>query len=58
MGLSSLVYIAVGYWAGRLRELRDPQGALAPLVARRGATAITTVGYGARCSSCSASTRR
>ena len=31
MGLSSLVLIAVGHWAGRLRELRDPQSPLAPL---------------------------
>jgi len=31
VGLSSLVYVAVGYWAGRFRELRDPQSALVPL---------------------------
>src|SRR6185312_13779347 len=30
LGLSSLVYVAIGYWAGRLLELRDPQGALVP----------------------------
>ena len=29
---SSLVCVAVGYGAGRLRELRDPQAALVPLV--------------------------
>ena len=28
VGLSSLVYLAVGYGAGRWLELRDPQGAL------------------------------
>ena len=24
LGITSLLYIAIGYWAGRLRELRDP----------------------------------
>jgi rod shape-determining protein MreD len=46
MGLSSLVLIAVGHWAGRLRELRDPQSPLAPLALGAGAAAIYTVGYG------------
>lgn len=46
MGLSSLVLIAVGYWAGRLREARDPQGTLAPVALGAGAAAIATVGYG------------
>jgi rod shape-determining protein MreD len=46
MGLTSLVLIGVGHWSGRLRELRDPQSALAPLVLGAGAAAISTVGYG------------
>lgn len=46
MGLTSLVLIAVGYLAGRLREVRDPQGALAPIALGAAAAAIATVGYG------------
>ena len=46
MGLSSLVLIAVGYYAGRLRELRDPQGTLAPIFLGAAAAAIASVGYG------------
>ncbi len=45
MGLTSLVLIAVGYWAGRLREVRDPQSALTPLAVGAGAAAIATIGY-------------
>jgi len=39
------VYVAVGYWAGRFRELRDPQSALVPLAIGAGATAAAMVGY-------------
>ena len=46
MGLSSLVYLTAGYWAGRLRELRDPQSAVIPMVVGAVATAITTIGFG------------
>jgi len=46
MGLSSLVLIAVGYYAGRLRDQRDPQGTLAPLLLGAAAAAIASVGYG------------
>jgi rod shape-determining protein MreD len=46
MGLTSLVLIGVGYWTGRLRELRDPQSPLAPLALGAGAAAIATIGYG------------
>ena len=46
MGLSSLVLIAVGYDAGRLRDLRDPQGTLAPISLGAAAAAIATIGYG------------
>jgi rod shape-determining protein MreD len=46
MGVSSLVLVVAGYGAGRLRELRDPQAAIVPLVVGAGATAITTIGFG------------
>ena len=45
IGLSSLVYVAVGYWCGRFRELRDPQSALVPLAVGGAATAAATIGY-------------
>ena len=45
VGLSSLLYVAIGYGAGRLRELRDPQGALIPFAAGAAATVVATVGY-------------
>jgi rod shape-determining protein MreD len=45
MGLSSLVYLTVGYGAGRLRELRDPQAAAIPAIVGGAATTIVTVGY-------------
>jgi rod shape-determining protein MreD len=45
VGLSSLVYVAVGYLAGRGRELRDPHGALVPLALGAGATALATISY-------------
>ena len=45
VGLSSLLYVVIGYWAGRLRELRDPEGALLPIAAGAVATAIATVGF-------------
>lgn len=44
LGLSSLVYVAVGYGAGRLRELRDPQSALVPLAV--GGVASACAGFG------------
>jgi rod shape-determining protein MreD len=45
VGLSSLLYLGVGYWTGRLRELRDPQGPLVPIALGAIATAIATIGY-------------
>lgn len=45
LGLSSLVFTVIGYWAGRLRELRDPQAALTPLFVGGAAVAVATVGY-------------
>ena len=45
VGLSSLLYLAIGYWTGRARELRDPQGPLVPIALGAVATAISTIGY-------------
>jgi rod shape-determining protein MreD len=45
LGLTSLVFTLIGYWCGRLRELRDPQSALTPLALGASATAISLVGY-------------
>lgn len=45
VGISSLVLVAVGYGAGRLRELRDPQAALLPFALGAAATAVATIGY-------------
>ncbi len=45
LGLTSLVFTLIGYWAGRLRELRDPQAGLTPLLVG-GAAALTALsGY-------------
>ena len=46
MGLTSFVCVVAGYGAGRLRELRDPQAVVIPMVVGAVATAITTFGYG------------
>jgi rod shape-determining protein MreD len=45
LGVTSLLFIAVGYWAGRLRELRDPAHGLVPLAAGAAATAVATIGF-------------
>jgi rod shape-determining protein MreD len=45
LGVTSLVFTVIGYWAGRLRELRDPQAALTPLLVGAGAAATALVGY-------------
>ena len=44
LGVTSLLYIAVGYWAGRLREVRDPAHGLIPLAAGAAATAVVGLG--------------
>jgi rod shape-determining protein MreD len=44
LGVTSLLYIAIGYWAGRLRELRDPSHELVPLAG--GAVASAFAGLG------------
>jgi rod shape-determining protein MreD len=45
LGVNSLVFTAVGYGAGRVRELRDPAHALAPVLVGAAATAIAAVGF-------------
>ena len=45
LGLTSLLYTLIGYWAGRVREVRDPQAALAPLLVGTAAAAISLFGY-------------
>ena len=44
LGVTSLLYIVIGYWAGRVRELRDPSHSLVPVVAGAAATAVAGVG--------------
>ncbi|MGH2926664.1 MAG: rod shape-determining protein MreD, partial [Solirubrobacteraceae bacterium] len=44
LGITSLVYIAIGYWCGRLRELRDPAHGLVPMAAGAAATAFAVIG--------------
>src|SRR5580704_3997265 len=45
LGLTSLIFTLIGYWCGRLRELRDPQGALTPLLLGALASAAAMIGY-------------
>ncbi|HEY2397656.1 MAG TPA: rod shape-determining protein MreD [Solirubrobacteraceae bacterium] len=45
LGVSSLIFTLIGYWSGRLRELRDPQAALTPLLVGACASAVSLVGY-------------
>ena len=45
LGVTSLIFTLVGYWSGRLRELRDPQAALTPLLVGAAASAASLVGY-------------
>ena len=44
LGVTSLIFTLVGYWCGRLRELRDPQATLTPLLVGAAASAAATVG--------------
>ncbi len=44
LGVTSLLYITIGYWSGRLRELRDPAHGLVPLALGAVATAFAEVG--------------
>jgi rod shape-determining protein MreD len=45
LGVNSLLFTLIGYWAGRLRELRDPQAALTPLLVGAGGAAASLIGY-------------
>ena len=45
LGISSLVLTAVGYGAGRLRELRDPAHGLVPVAVGATATAAAAIGF-------------
>jgi rod shape-determining protein MreD len=45
LGVSSLVYLTIGYAAGRLRELRDPAHSLVPLAVGAAATAAAQIGF-------------
>jgi rod shape-determining protein MreD len=45
LGVTSLIFTLIGYWSGRLRELRDPQAALTPLLVGAGGSAAALVGY-------------
>ncbi|HUZ27806.1 MAG TPA: rod shape-determining protein MreD [Solirubrobacteraceae bacterium] len=44
LGVTSLLYIAIGYGAGRLRELRDPGHGLVPMGMGAAATAVAGLG--------------
>jgi rod shape-determining protein MreD len=44
LGVTALLYIAIGYWSGRLRELRDPAHELVPLGMGAAATAVAGIG--------------
>lgn len=45
LGVTSLIFTLIGYWGGRLRELRDPQAALTPLLVGAAASVVSLVGY-------------
>ncbi len=45
LGVTSLVLTAVGYFAGRLREARDPQAALTPLLVGAAGSAAAMILY-------------
>jgi rod shape-determining protein MreD len=45
LGVTSLIFTLIGYWGGRLHELRDPQGTLTPLVVGALASAASMIGY-------------
>jgi rod shape-determining protein MreD len=44
LGVTSLLYIVIGYWSGRLLELRDPSHGLVPMGMGAAATAFTGLG--------------
>jgi rod shape-determining protein MreD len=44
LGVTSLLYIVIGYWSGRVRELLDPAHGLVPM--GMGAAATAVAGFG------------
>jgi rod shape-determining protein MreD len=44
LGITSLLFIVIGYWSGRLKELRAPSHGLVPLMLGAAATAVAGVG--------------
>ncbi len=44
LGVTSLLYIGIGYWSGRLREVHDPAHGLVPLAMGAAATAFAGIG--------------
>ncbi|HUE27757.1 MAG TPA: rod shape-determining protein MreD [Solirubrobacteraceae bacterium] len=44
LGVTSLLFITIGYWSGRLRELRDPSHGLVPMALGAAATAFAGLG--------------
>ena len=44
LGVTSLLYIGIGYWSGRLRELRDPAHGLVPMGMGAAATGFAGLG--------------
>jgi rod shape-determining protein MreD len=44
LGITSLLYIVIGYWSGRLHELRNPSHGLVPLALGAAATAFAGIG--------------
>jgi rod shape-determining protein MreD len=44
LGVTSLLFLVIGYWSGRLRELRDPSHGLVPMALGAAATAFAGVG--------------
>ncbi len=44
LGVTSLLYLTIGYWSGRLHELRDPSHGLVPLAGGALATALAGIG--------------
>ena len=45
LGVTSLIFTLIGFWSGRLRELRDPQAALTPLLVGASASLASMAGY-------------
>ncbi len=44
LGVTSLLFLVIGYWSGRLRELRDPSHGLVPMALGAAATAFAGIG--------------